>query len=60
MLTQEQIAKFQQLYSKRFGRHLSDQEAREKGEKVLRLMQLVYKPISKEQLKALQQRDKGL
>lgn len=46
MLSDEQIIKFQEIYKKRFNREISREEAYEKGAKLVRLMQLIYKPMS--------------
>jgi hypothetical protein len=48
MLSDEQITKFQTLYKNRFGREISREEAYEKGAQLVRLMQLIYKPITKD------------
>jgi hypothetical protein len=50
-LTNEQIEKFQQLYKQRFGEDISYEEAADRGLKLVRLVRLVYKPITKEQYK---------
>jgi len=47
-LSNSQIEKFQSLYKKRFGVDLTKEVACEKLAKLLRLMELVYKPITKE------------
>jgi len=57
-LTDEQITKFQQLYKKRFGVEISRARAHEEGIKLVRLMQLIYKPMTKAQYDHLQQRRK--
>jgi len=46
MLTDEQISKFQDIYRKRFGKGISRADALEKGIKLVRLMDIVYKPIT--------------
>ena len=47
-LTEEQITQFQTLYQKHFGLEISRERAYEEGIKLVRLMQLIYKPIKKE------------
>ena len=46
-LTEEEITKFQTLYKKHFGKEISREQAYEEGVKLLRLMQLIYKPMTK-------------
>ena len=48
-LTGEHIAKFQRLYEARFGKEISKEDAYTQGIKLLRTMQLVYKPMTKEE-----------
>ena len=58
MLTDAQITKFQEIHQKRFGKKISRDEALEKGIKLVRLMQIVYQPITKEEYQKLQERRK--
>ena len=53
MLSDQQITKFQELYFSHFGIQLDKNEAYEKASKVLRLVELVYEPITKEKIRAL-------
>ncbi len=48
-LLNSDIEKFQSLYRSELGIELSDEAAYEKGMKLLRLMSLVYKPMTKEE-----------
>lgn len=57
MLTQSEIAGFQKIYKKKFGVVLSHEEAREKGELVLRTMSLVYQPITEGDVGKIRERD---
>lgn len=50
MLSDEQISKFQILYKTRFGKEISREEALEKGIKLVRLIELICKPIADENL----------
>ena len=59
-LSDEQIAKFQALYQERFGMEISKEDAYTQGIKLLRLMSLVYRPMTQEQLNAVQARRKEL
>jgi hypothetical protein len=55
MLSDEQITKFQMLWEKRFGEKISRQEAYEKGIKLIRLVELTYKPMTEDEYKQLQE-----
>ena len=56
MLSDEQIKQFQILYKKRFGKEISREEAYEKGAKLLRLIELIFKPITEAEYQKLQER----
>lgn len=56
VLKDEDIQKFQALYKSRFGLDISREEAYEKGIKLVRLMELVYKPMTQEELDFIQKR----
>jgi len=58
MLSDEQITKFQTLYKNRFGKEISREEAYEQGAKLIRLVELVYKPMTEDEYKQLQKRRK--
>ena len=57
-LTEEDITKFQRLYKKHFRVEISRTRAREEGIKLVRLMRLIYKPMTKAEYDRLQQRRK--
>jgi hypothetical protein len=57
-LTDEHIRRFQAIYKARFGIDLSEDEAREKGTQLARLMRLIYKPMTKEELSTVEDRMK--
>ena len=44
-LSQEAIAKFKKIHQQEFGETLSDDEAREMAERLIRVMEIVYRPI---------------
>lgn len=46
MLSEQSISKFQSLYCVRFGQEISREEALEKGTKLLRMVELVYRPMT--------------
>lgn len=56
MLSHEQITSFQILYKNRFGKEISREEACEKGTKLMRLVELVYKPMTEAEYQLVQQR----
>ena len=56
MLSNKQIAKFQTLYKKRFSKEISREEAYEKGVKLIRLIELIYKPMTETEYQQLQKR----
>lgn len=56
-LPESKIRQFQDLYKKRFGIELSKEEALEKGLILIRQMELIYRPITKEQLRQLEEKD---
>lgn len=58
MLTNNQISQFQILYKNHFGKEISREEALEKGIKLLRLVEIIYKPMTEEQFENLQKRRK--
>ena len=56
MLSDEQIKKFQMLYKKHFGKEISREEAYERGAKLIRLIELIYKPMTEAEYQQLQER----
>jgi hypothetical protein len=50
MLTDEQVTKFQTIYQSRFGKEIGRADALEKGARLVRLMQIVYQPITEQEL----------
>lgn len=56
MLSDFQISKFRELYKKRFGKEISREEAYEKGVKLIRLVELIYKPITEKEFQMVQKR----
>ena len=58
MLSDEQIIKFQMLYRKRFGKEISRETAYEKGVKLMRLVEIIYKPMTETEFKQVQERRK--
>jgi len=56
LLLDDDIRKFQELYKARFGMDISKDEALTKGTKLRRLMELIYKPMTKEEYDTIQKR----
>jgi len=56
VLDNEQITKFQTLYKSRFGKEISREEAYEKGIKLMRLVEITYKPMTETEYQQLQER----
>lgn len=56
MLSNKQITKYQMLYKDRFGKEISREEAYEQGVKLIRLIELIYKPMTQEEYDQLQKR----
>jgi len=56
VLDNEQITKFQTLYKSRFGKDISREEAYEKGIKLMRLVEIIYKPMTEAEYQELQER----
>ncbi len=54
VLSDEDIAKFQLLYKDQFGVEISKEDAYEKGVKLLRLMSIVYKPMTEKEFDLVQ------
>jgi hypothetical protein len=51
MISKEQLEKFKLIYKKEFNKEISDQEALEQATKLLRLMEIVYKPLLKNKIR---------
>jgi len=48
-LSDKDIEKFQKLYKNRFEKEIKKEDAYKQGIKLIRLMQIVYKPITEDQ-----------
>lgn len=60
MLTNEQVAKFQEIYEKRFGLKLSFKDAHEKAISLVRMIELTYRPMDKRDLGEIRKRRKEI
>ncbi|MGW8185004.1 MAG: hypothetical protein ACWGHO_02740 [Candidatus Moraniibacteriota bacterium] len=56
MLSNKQVSKFQTIYKNRFGKEISRSDALEKGARLVRLMQIIYTPITEKELLEFQKR----
>lgn len=59
-LTKEDISEYQELYRKRFNKEISHEKAYEDFSKLLDLVEVIYRPMTKEGLEKLEQRKKFL
>lgn len=57
-LSKEAIEEFKEIYKKEFGEEISDQEALEKATKLLRLIEIVYKPMTQKEYNMVERRRK--
>lgn len=48
-LTEKQIKDFQRIYRKEFGKNISYEVAQDEAIKFLRMMKIIYKPITKKE-----------
>lgn len=55
-LAEEQIIKFQKLYKEQFGIEIDRKAAYSKGASLLRLVQMIYKPMTENEYQILQDR----
>lgn len=51
MLSEKAVKEYQELYKREFGVELSNEKAREEAEKLIRLFQVIYRPIPKKRAK---------
>lgn len=54
MISDEQLGKYKKIYKKQFGKDISDEEALRQATSLLRMVELVYKPMTVGQYKKLQ------
>ena len=59
VLSDEDIAKFQDLYKSHFGKEISKEDAYEQGIKLVRLLSIVYKPMTENEYKRVQEHRKA-
>jgi hypothetical protein len=56
MISKEGLDQFKQIYKKRFNKDLADDVASEKAMTLLRMVELIYKPMTLGEYEALQKR----
>ena len=59
-LTPEQVAKFQAIYKAKFGYEINSEQAYEQGIKLIRLVQIIYKPMTQSELALIIKRQNRL
>lgn len=58
LLSEEDVREFQKLYAARFNKDISKEEAHEQGVNLLRLLELIYTPMTLDEHRQLQERRK--
>ena len=59
MISKKSLEEFKRIYRKQFGKDISDQDALESATKLLRLMEIVYKPMTRDEFSKLEERRKN-
>lgn len=59
-LTDSEVSQFQSIYRQQFGKEISQEDARERGTKLVRLFEIIYKPVTIDDHKMVQRRRKEL
>ena len=52
MIPEHALLEFKRLYKKRFGKELTDADTLDKATRLINMMRLVYKPMTKERKQA--------
>ena len=60
ILSDEDISKFQALYKSQFGIEISREDAYKQGVQLLKLMSIVYKPMTEEEFSRLTSLQNGV
>jgi hypothetical protein len=53
------LEEYKEIYRKQFGKDISDTDALEQATKLLRLLEIVYKPMTEEEFAILEERRKS-
>lgn len=56
MLSKEAVSGYQAIYKKVYGKEISYEQALEQGIKLIRLVELIYQPITENEYQELQER----
>ncbi len=59
-LTDEEVLKFQTIYRKNFGKEITREKVLERGVKLVRLFEIIYKPMTKQELELTQTKKQEL
>ncbi len=59
MISEKALAEYKAIYRKEYGKDISDAEALEQATNLLNLMNVVYRPVKKEWLTELDEKEKG-
>ena len=54
MISKKQLEKFKDIYKRNFDKNISDQEALKQATKLLRLVEIIYKPMTQEEYDKIQ------
>ena len=57
MISKEQLQDFKRLYKEHFGKDISDADALESATKLIDMLRVVYKPMTKEEFDELAKRN---
>ena len=57
MISEKKIKQFQYIYRAHFGKEISREDVLDRGRKLVRLMQIIYQPITKEQCDKIKNND---
>lgn len=60
MITAEQLSEFKEIYKKEFKKDISDQEALDKATRLINLMRIIYRPMTKNQYKKYNEKCKKI
>ena len=56
MISKEALEEFKRIWKKEFGTEISDSDALESATKLLNLMKIIYKPMTKKDYKKISER----
>lgn len=59
MITKEALREFKAIYREQYGKDISDKDALDLALNLLTIMDVVYRPVKKEWVEALEKRDKN-